>query len=86
MIFHLSLEDGLPWDLKGGQDVVKMQKESITTKNLCKDGVPEELAEALFYVRSLEFNEKPDYTFISNKFKLAAAKLGINLKKTIFDW
>lgn len=59
-------------------------KISIKEEILFKD-LPEEFNEILTYVRNLQFEEKPDYELIKNKFMNVIEKFNFSLDWN-FDW
>jgi serine/threonine protein kinase len=80
----------LPW--QGLKAVNKKQKyEKISEKKistapdlLCK-GFASEFAHYINYIRSLRFDEKPDYTFLRKLFRDLFVRLGYKYD-AIFDW
>lgn len=56
----------LPWSSlssRGDREAVLQKKSSITVEDLCK-GLPAPFVPFIRYVRSLHFNEKPDYKYL----------------------
>ncbi|KAG1679470.1 hypothetical protein FOA52_011068 [Chlamydomonas sp. UWO 241] len=87
------LRGSLPWQgLQGLQAATKKQKyEKISEKKmktpfevLCK-GFPQEFVTYFHYVRSLRFDEKPDYAYLRRLFRDLFAKEGWNWD-FVFDW
>jgi len=84
------LRGSLPW--QGLQAATKKQKyEKISEKKmktpfevLCK-GFPQEFVTYFEYVRSLRFDEKPDYAYLRRLFRDLFAKEGWNWD-FVFDW
>jgi len=80
----------LPW--QGLKAVTKKQKyEKISEKKistapdlLCKN-FPSEFAHYINYIRSLRFDEKPDYTFLRKLFRDLFVRLGYKYD-AVFDW
>jgi casein kinase 1 len=62
----------LPWqNLKAKKDKYQriMEKKLATSvETLCR-GYPDEFMKYLTYAKNLKLEEKPDYTFLRNKFK-----------------
>ena len=53
---------------------------------LCKN-LPQEFYDAMLYVRGLEFEEKPNYEMIRNKFKTILSRVHPNRKEELVtDW
>lgn len=89
-VFMYFLRGSLPW--QGLQAATKKQKyEKISEKKiktpfevLCK-GFPQEFVTYFQYVRSLRFDEKPDYAYLRRLFRDLFAKEGWNWD-FVFDW
>ncbi|GAX79097.1 hypothetical protein CEUSTIGMA_g6537.t1 [Chlamydomonas eustigma] len=89
-VFMYFLRGSLPW--QGLQAATKKQKyEKISEKKmkttfevLCK-GFPQEFVTYFQYVRSLRFDEKPDYSYLRRLFRDLFAKEGWNWD-FVFDW
>uniref|UniRef100_A0A383VAC2 non-specific serine/threonine protein kinase n=1 Tax=Tetradesmus obliquus TaxID=3088 RepID=A0A383VAC2_TETOB len=89
-VFMYFLRGSLPW--QGLQAATKKQKyEKISEKKsktafeaLCK-GFPQEFVTYFQYVRSLRFEDKPDYSFLRRMFRDLFAKEGWNWDY-VFDW
>ncbi|KAF6251528.1 ser/thr kinase [Scenedesmus sp. NREL 46B-D3] len=89
-VFMYFLRGSLPW--QGLQAATKKQKyEKISEKksktafeSLCK-GFPQEFVTYFQYVRSLRFEDKPDYSFLRRMFRDLFAKEGWNWDY-VFDW
>lgn len=75
----------LPWDLevlnKNNEEIYKI-KRSLPLTSFCQNG-PKELSDLLCYIRSLQFSEKPDYTYIREKI-LKISQVPLNRLK--LDW
>lgn len=79
------LRGGLPWQsLPCGSPHITKLKQQTTPRDLCR-GLPAEFCTLLEYCRSLSFEEKPDYGYISNLFKKLSSKEGFQ-HDVAFDW
>jgi len=79
------LRGSLPWDdVMDDPVALKDVKMGTSVEELC-DGCPEEFSEYMKYVRSLEFEEKPDYDYIRNIFKKLVTRTGLEFDGK-FDW
>lgn len=84
------LKGGLPWQgSKAGNRAEKNQiildsKISLMPEVLC-NGLPPEFAIFFNYVRSLRFDEKPDYQFLRKLFRDLFSKEGYEFDLT-YDW
>lgn len=64
----------LPWQGIKGQnqttrdELVLEQKQKISTAELC-EGLPDEFATYLDYVRNLRYHDKPDYDYLRQTFR-----------------
>ena len=85
MLIHMCREGGLPWNPADGEAAVRIQKETTDEIELC-DGLPIELAHFLQYVKSLDFQAKPNYDYLRQKLIAAARNLNIDLKDKLYDW
>ncbi len=56
-----------------------MEKKMATSIDSLTKGFPQEFASYLSYVRSLKFDEKPDYLFLKNSFKSLFKKMGYEM-------
>eukprot|EP01029_Cantina_marsupialis_P014948 TRINITY_DN3274_c1_g1_i2.p1 TRINITY_DN3274_c1_g1~~TRINITY_DN3274_c1_g1_i2.p1 ORF type:complete len:444 (+),score=49.68 TRINITY_DN3274_c1_g1_i2:224-1555(+) len=76
---------GLPGRTKS-EKYARIQESKTRTpiSKLC-EGLPDEFAEYLRYVRNLRFDETPDYTFMRNLFKHALDKQGNDVDRE-FTW
>ncbi|KAF6237642.1 kinase-like domain-containing protein [Scenedesmus sp. NREL 46B-D3] len=88
-VFMYFLRGSLPW--QGLQAAKKQKYEKISEKksktafeSLCK-GFPQEFVTYFQYVRSLRFEDKPDYSFLRHMFRDLFAKEGWNWDY-VFDW
>jgi len=77
------LHGSLPWQgLKCRKDdQVFKRKQRISTHDLCH-GLPAELGRFLEYVRSLSFDDKPDYAYLERLF-MSQVESQYDL---VFDW
>ncbi|KAJ2895072.1 Casein kinase I isoform delta [Zalerion maritima] len=84
------LRGSLPWqglkaateDKKNG--LIKEKKESLSPEELCKD-LPVEFAKYIKYVRSLDFDKQPDYSYIRNIFRNLFYRRGFRYDN-VYDW
>jgi hypothetical protein len=80
----------LPWQgLRAGTkkdkyDKISEKKMITSTETLCR-GYPAEFAAYLNYVRSLRFDDKPDYSYLRRLFRELFLREGF-LYDYIFDW
>ena len=79
----------LPWQRKYSSrtekhNAIRMQKMLITPEELCA-GLPRCFSKALSYIRSLGFEETPNYTLLKNGFRLLAAENQVIIDD-VFDW
>ena len=77
----------LPWDL----DVRKFYLQSLKIKETNDNGklfsyLPEELIEYINYTRNLEFEEKPDYSYLRSLFKTIITKQNMDYRMLTFSW
>ncbi|KAH9018754.1 kinase-like protein [Lactarius pseudohatsudake] len=79
------LRGHLPWQglPHGSQDIVEC-KQRTTPHDLC-DGLPVEFCTFLEYCRSLSFEKKPDYGYISDLFDGLSLREGFQ-HDSAFDW
>ena len=77
------LNGSLPW--KGSKDKEETQrlKSSLSINQLCA-GFPDEFKTVYMIIRSLKFNQKPDYDRIKNLIKKAVNRIPAYSK--IYDW
>jgi serine/threonine protein kinase len=75
------LRGSLPW--QGSSDIAH-HKQRITPRELCR-GLPAEFCIFLKYCRSLGFEEKPDYEYISDIFNDLLSREGLQ-NDVAFDW
>lgn len=60
-------------------------KKRIKPEDLCK-GLHEEICEYIKYVRSLDFEEDPDYNYLRSLFKKVISKVTESSDKLLFSW
>lgn len=56
-----------------------------TTKELCQ-GCPPEFRQYMDYTKNLQFEEKPNYAYMLKLFTDLAAREGIDLTDSMYDW
>ncbi|KAL8813444.1 MAG: hypothetical protein Q9223_000230 [Gallowayella weberi] len=84
------LSGSLPWsdfkvaDKKEKAEMILKQKRAISTHDLC-EGLPMEFAAYFDYIRSLPFNEKPDYAFLRKSFHDLFTREGFEYDN-VYDW
>ncbi|KAL8698072.1 MAG: hypothetical protein Q9224_002017 [Gallowayella concinna] len=84
------LSGSLPWaDLKVANkeeqpEMILKQKKAISTHDLC-EGLPGEFVAYFDYIRSLSFNEKPDYAFLRKSFHDLFTREGFEYDN-VYDW
>jgi casein kinase 1 len=89
-IFMYFLRGSLPWQGLKGQtknqkyDRISEKKMSTPVEVLCK-GFPSECAVYLNYVRSLRFEDKPDYAYLRKMFRDLFVREGYQMDY-VFDW
>ncbi|KAH7176303.1 casein kinase I isoform delta [Dactylonectria macrodidyma] len=80
----------LPWQGlraasdKGKNELIKEKKTTLRVETLC-EGLPEEFVTYLYYTRSLEFEDKPDYVYLRQLFRRLFKSKGFKYDN-IFDW
>jgi hypothetical protein len=62
-----------------------MEKKMATSIESLTKGYPSEFATYLAYVKSLKFEEKPDYPYLKNLFKVLFKKLGYEMDYK-YEW
>ena len=60
------------------------EKRTINTEDLC-EGLPGEFAAYFDYIRSLDFDEKPDYSYLRRIFRDLFVREGFDYDH-VFDW
>ncbi|KAH9017926.1 kinase-like domain-containing protein, partial [Lactarius pseudohatsudake] len=79
------LRGRLPWQgLPNGSRRIVKCKQRTTPRDLCQ-GLPVEFCTFLEYCRSLGFEEKPDYGYISDLFKNLSSRESFQ-NVVVFDW
>ena len=85
------LKGGLPWqgmvlrDPNRKYDKIKQLKYDIKLDDLCA-GQPIELNKFIQYARDMKFEDKPDYNYLRNLLRKAAANNGLVFNPSKFDW
>jgi serine/threonine protein kinase len=64
--------------------LVKQKKRETSAEEVC-NGLPSQFTEALAYIRSLDFESKPDYALIKNMFRSVLNKQNLQLD-FLYDW
>ncbi|XP_075210350.1 casein kinase I-like [Lycorma delicatula] len=89
-MFMYFLRGSLPWQglrvdtLRERYQRIKEVKRSTTIESLC-EGHPEEMANYMRYVRTLDFYEEPDYEYLKKTFKELYERKGY-AEDGVFDW
>lgn len=89
-MFVYFLNGSLPWQgLRGisrrqKYDKIKERKLATRVESLCR-GLPDEFATYLNYVRSLRFDDRPDYNYLRGLFRDLYERLGFP-HDDVFDW
>ena len=89
-VFMYFLRGSLPWQGLKAQskqqkyDLISEKKMSTTVEALCK-GYSSEFATYLKYVRSLRFEDKPDYAYLRKLFRDLFTREGYQMDY-VFDW
>lgn len=89
VMLHL-VRGSLPWTrLKAKSkaqwlELVREMKETISTEDLC-DGLPKEFAAYFNYVRSLQFGDKPRYSYLRKTFQNLFIREGFE-HDGVYDW
>lgn len=83
------LKGKLPWDdIQGEPDsielAIKEKKESVPVSLLC-ESLPEEFGKYFEYVRTLEFEEEPDYAWMRRVLKDLFESSGYTNNR-VLDW
>ena len=65
-------------------ELIKEMKETISTSDLC-DGLPKEFAAYFDHVRSLQFGDKPHYSYLRRIFNNLFSRKGFKWDQ-VFDW
>lgn len=84
------IQGSLPWQgLKAKiwkqKDKLILEKKKVTgTKDLC-DGLPKEFTNYFNHVRSLQFKDKPNYSYLRKIFRNLFVREGFKYDN-VFDW
>ena len=90
MIIFL-MKKKLPWQgIKGSSykecyTKLYLMKKNIKPEELC-EGIPKEMIDYIKNVKSLKFEEEPNYQYFKNLFDIILKKNDFNLEKNIFSW
>lgn len=63
---------------------IREKKATITMRELCRD-MPSQMMEYFRYVKKLEFDDRPDYSYLRSLFRKAIERKGY-VDDGIFDW
>lgn len=63
---------------------IKEEKQNMSLRQLCKD-MPSQMVEYFRYVRHLEYDDRPDYSYLRSLFRKAMERKGIE-DDGMFDW
>ena len=81
----------LPWQNVTGAKkmerylkIYKMKK-NVTPEDLCKS-LPKQMTEFMRYIKQLEFEQEPDYSFLRNLFNSILKKLNGTNDQLLFSW
>ena len=89
-MFLYFLRGSLPWqglkaDRKSDKDrLILEKKETIDVKDLC-EGLPQEFATYFDYLRSLSFEDKPNYSYLRKLFRGLFVHDGFEYDN-VYDW
>ena len=81
----------LPWqgminsNPKKKYDQIKKLKLEIKLPVLCS-GLPKECIKFIQYARDMKFEDKPNYSYLRNLLRKMAARKGLKMDPTQFDW
>ena len=84
------LRGSLPWqgliatDQTQKEELILEEKRRINTEDLCED-LPQEFAIYFDYIRSLDFDEKPKYSYLRKIFRDLFVREGFNYD-LVYDW
>ena len=90
MMIYL-MKGRLPWqgqvnsNPKKKYDRIKKIKIDLKLNDLC-EGLPKETIKFIQYARDMKFEDKPDYNYLRNLLKRMAAKNGLKMDTSKFDW
>jgi len=89
MLIYL-YESKLPWEKIEAINKLEIVekifyiKKQISMNTLCKN-LPKEMTEFMVYIKSLKFNEKPNYNYLKNLLEIMLKKIN-NLNDLKFSW
>jgi len=84
------IRGSLPWQGRKAateeekDDLIKHMKTNTSPSSLC-EGLPEEFATYIGYVRSLGFEDRPDYAYLRRLFDSLFVSRGFK-HDNVFDW
>ena len=84
------LRGSLPWqgltstDQMQKEELILEEKRRINTEDLCED-LPQEFAIYFDYIRSLDFDEKPKYSYLRKIFSHLFVREGFDYDH-VYDW
>ena len=84
------LRGSLPWqgltatDQTQKEELILEEKRRINTEDLCED-LPQEFAVYFDYICSLDFNEKPKYSYLRKIFRDLFVREGFDYDY-VYDW
>ncbi|KAL8729486.1 MAG: hypothetical protein Q9166_004734 [cf. Caloplaca sp. 2 TL-2023] len=84
------IRGSLPWealeaaDEKSKQELILESKRALSIQDLC-EGLPEEFAAYFKYIRSLSFNERPDYSDLRESFRNLFIRESFEYDH-VYDW
>ena len=85
------LKGALPWqgmvinDPKKKYDKIKQLKYDIKIEDLCA-GLPEEFIKFIQYARDMNFEDRPDYSYLRGLLRKIAKDNGLVFNSSKFDW
>jgi tau tubulin kinase len=77
------LDGDLPWRSMTDKEQVRASKEAFNRnpQTMMRNvPLPEELKEVMMYLRSLDFEDAPDYTFVGNQLQAVCDRLSIRVR------
>jgi len=89
MLIYL-YENKLPWEEIEAINTIEMARKVFCFKNqismntLCKN-LPKEMTEFMVYIKSLKFDEKPNYNYLKNLLEIMLKKIN-NINDLKFSW
>jgi len=89
MLIYL-YENKLPWEEIEALNTIEMArkvfyiKKQISMNTLCKN-LPKEMTEFMVYIKSLKFDEKPNYNYLKNLLEIMLKKIN-NVNDLKFSW